>query len=241
MEQELLKIAEVACAVYADEKDIPAPKGYTMIAFLNSSANTQCAIFKNKNTLLVAFRGSQEVRDFIQDLKLRKVQFTKRRPKSQVHRGFNQAYRDVRVRLHKIYATHRKDIKDIIFTGHSLGGALATLASYDFKLDYNGDVVVRCVTLGSPRVGNRWFAKDFSKMIDDNTRIVNGGDPVTQIPSWWHLRYWHVTGQLRVGKLPYAAILKALLSPKVSLLGYHKCENYINNIRSMYNGGDEGA
>jgi hypothetical protein len=239
MEKRLISIVETACAVYADERDIPAPKNYKMIAFLDSSANTQCAVFKSKDTLLVAFRGSQEARDYIQDIKLRKVEFTKRRPKSKVHRGFNQAYRDVRVRLHKIYSTHKKDVKEVIFTGHSLGGALATLASYDFKLDYNDEVKVSCVSLGSPRVGNRWFAKDFNKMIDDTTRIVNGGDPVTQLPSWWHLRYWHVGGQLRVGKLPWAAVFKALISPKVSLLGYHKCDNYIENLKSIYSGGEE--
>ena len=44
----------------------------------------------------------------------------------------------------------------VLCCGHSLGGALATLASAWASYEYP-DADVRCVTLGSPRVGNPAF------------------------------------------------------------------------------------
>ncbi len=43
-------------------------------------------------------------------------------------------------------------------TGHSLGGALATLAAYDITKGCS-DVDVACYTYGAPRTGNHAFAR----------------------------------------------------------------------------------
>lgn len=42
----------------------------------------------------------------------------------------------------------------VLFTGHSLGGALATLATLDLKRRHPGTKVTM-YNYGSPRVGNR--------------------------------------------------------------------------------------
>ncbi len=60
--------------------------------------------------------------------------------------------------------------------GHSLGGALATLAAYDLKnvaAKHNLDVQVSCYTYGAPRVGNHAFAEDFDRIINDCFHVVN--------------------------------------------------------------------
>ena len=70
----------------------------------------------------------------------------------------------------------------VIFTGHSLGGALATLSSYyyaDKKLADNEPVLI---TFGQPRVGNEIFARKFMKLIPLVFRIARKGDIVTMIP-----------------------------------------------------------
>ena len=43
----------------------------------------------------------------------------------------------------------------VLATGHSLGGALATLAAVDIKKKLGGDV--EFINFGSPRVGNKEF------------------------------------------------------------------------------------
>ena len=48
--------------------------------------------------------------------------------------------------------------------GHSLGGALATLAAHQLRtvaLSYGVDRDLACYTFGAPRVGNHAFAREF--------------------------------------------------------------------------------
>ena len=70
----------------------------------------------------------------------------------------------------------------VIFTGHSLGGSIATLASYYYaknKLSENEPVLI---TFGQPRVGNENFAKDYMKLMPLVFRVARKGDIVTIIP-----------------------------------------------------------
>lgn len=51
--------------------------------------------------------------------------------------------------------------------GHSLGGALAQLASHDIRkaAEENGiNLKLLCYTFGSPRVGNHAFAREYNKV-----------------------------------------------------------------------------
>jgi triacylglycerol lipase len=67
-------------------------------------------------------------------------------------------------------------------TGHSLGGALATLAVAKLRMEED-----RCVnglyTFGSPRVGDRIFARNFNMEFNAAYRIVNNNDVVTRVPA----------------------------------------------------------
>ena len=70
----------------------------------------------------------------------------------------------------------------IIFTGHSLGGAIATLSSYYYaknKLSPNEPLLI---TFGQPRIGNINFAKRYMELIPLVFRIARKGDIVTIIP-----------------------------------------------------------
>ena len=61
--------------------------------------------------------------------------------------------------------------------GHSLGGALATLAAYDIckQLQESGreDVKVMCYSFGAPRTGNHAFANDYNRVVPDTWSIIN--------------------------------------------------------------------
>ena len=65
--------------------------------------------------------------------------------------------------------------KELYITGHSLGGAMATIAASRLK-----DEIEALYTYGSPRVGTRKFVKSFSNV--EHYRHVNNNDVVTSIP-----------------------------------------------------------
>lgn len=70
-----------------------------------------------------------------------------------------------------------------IFTGHSLGAALATLASFDAVT--SGYLPARHVAVynfGSPRVGNQALANAITKAIPDFYRVVHWEDIVPHLP-----------------------------------------------------------
>ena len=62
------------------------------------------------------------------------------------------------------YAVLTGDLQ-VLITGHSLGGALATLAAYDITraAEEQCPIKVHCMvyTFGAPRVGNHAFARDY--------------------------------------------------------------------------------
>ena len=82
-----------------------------------------------------------------------------------------------------------------MITGHSLGGALATIAGFDFfhdttltdefgeKWDRN---LINVVTFAAPRVGNEAFAKKFASTIGvaNSLRITSGYDMVPALPPY---------------------------------------------------------
>eukprot|EP01031_Cornospumella_fuschlensis_P029564 gene29564-35683_t len=74
----------------------------------------------------------------------------------------------------------------VIFTGHSLGGALATLAALDLKPKMLQDCEVGCISVGAPAVGNLAFVMYNQAMIEKSkgtVRFVNKDDFVPKILS----------------------------------------------------------
>ena len=66
----------------------------------------------------------------------------------------------------------------LLTAGHSLGGALATLAAYDIqqalvKQGQQQQVEVVCYSFGAPRTGNHAFARDYNHMVPDTWSIIN--------------------------------------------------------------------
>lgn len=84
----------------------------------------------------------------------------------------------------------KNDRPTVICTGHSLGGALATLCALWFKRRQPKSLVY-CVTFGSPRVGSSTFQDLYHKEIglDHHFRVVRKADPVSKVPSSKNYRH----------------------------------------------------
>jgi len=139
-------------------------------------AGTQAFLAKrtdeSENAMLVlAFRGTEmAAKDIHSDAKARLVTL---HGQERVHRGFLKAFSHVKDLIQADLKNH-PDIP-VYITGHSLGGALAVLATRLLVSDSQG----ACYTFGGPRVG--------TSQVDDQIktpiyRVVNSADLVPRVP-----------------------------------------------------------
>ncbi|KAJ8451194.1 hypothetical protein Cgig2_013966 [Carnegiea gigantea] len=120
----------------------------------------------------------------------------------QVHSGFLSAYDSVRPRLMSVIkkaigfiggASGPQFKWHVYCTGHSLGGALATLLALELsssQLAKIGAISVTMYNFGSPRVGNRRFAEVYNEKVKDSWRVVNHRDIIPTVPRL--MGYCHV-------------------------------------------------
>ena len=147
--------------------------GFTQWRFFDvASSNTQCLVAANETALLVVFRGTElgSLRDLLTDAN---VVWEREAGAGRVHQGFKRA-------LDSIWPALREHLLSVAqgravwLGGHSLGGALATLAARRLGADATG-----LVTFGSPRVGDSDFARQFDCPA---WRVVNNNDIVARVP-----------------------------------------------------------
>ena len=77
-------------------------------------------------------------------------------------------------------APHPERVR-VLCTGHSLGGAVAQLASFDIVRDLGVTPDrISCYTFGCPRIGNRALAAEFDEVVPDTWHVINDQDIVTR-------------------------------------------------------------
>lgn len=146
--------------------------------------NHSVDLWKCKDECVIAFRGTNALNDWFDNADVSQV----KRIGCKVHRGFDHGERLLHYRL----TNELPECERYWITGHSLGGALATL--YAVRLADAGLNVAGLYTFGSPRVGCRCFAQHADYVLSGrHFRVVHGNDVVPRVPR--PLRYRHC-GQL---------------------------------------------
>jgi len=161
--------------------------GFTDLrVFESSHTGAQCMVAHNDTVVLVIFRGTElgSGRDLLTDANFL---WGHEVAGGRVHRGFKQALDSIWRPLNG-YLERVGPSRALWLAGHSLGGALATLAAS--RLAGGGAGVVQgLMTFGSPRVGDGRFAQAIACPA---WRVVNGNDLIARLPP---TPYRHV-GQL---------------------------------------------
>jgi len=125
------------------------------------------------------------------------------------HRGFLEAHRTSFLDVLKLI----KNRDNCTFTGHSLGGALATLAAAELTMTKHTPAAL--VTFGEPRTGFRKLGHVLRSA--KGCRYVYGKDVVPTVP--WPIGFHHWRNEFRIPKWT-----------KGSRFEDHKIINYINSV-----------
>lgn len=136
---------------------------------------------ENKNQAFVAFKGTASLYDALTDLNAgTRASHTG----TAVHQGFYYAFESVFQELRQ-FISGLSGVTTVHCVGHSLGGAIATLAA-DWIKSTGAAAQVNLYTFGSPRVGLEMFArKCTSRLVADNIyRVYHKTDPVPMVPTW---------------------------------------------------------
>jgi triacylglycerol lipase len=160
--------------------------GLTGFEFFDKE-DTQAYVAWSDRTTVVAFRGTESIRDWMYNARTKLVDT----PVGRVHQGFHTALNAVWSRLGPLVQSQLEQKKAVWLCGHSLGGALATLAAA--RLLQEGLHPSGLYTYGQPRVGDRsGFARKFNQHFRARAfRFVNNNDLVPRVPPR-SMGYWHI-------------------------------------------------
>ncbi|KAI7844547.1 hypothetical protein COHA_001905 [Chlorella ohadii] len=191
--------------------------------FWEKQLDTKCCVGWNEDTVVISFRGTSSLKNVQADLQVWRSRFPAGigslllGTAPLVHSGFLCAYtangfnERLLSRLESILfrcTSERAESGNerpvnVYVTGHSLGGALASLCAFDIKkrcpcAEYL--VNVRCYTFGAPRVGNRAWARQYNQAVPDTWHIINSDDVVTSAGKFFFL-YTRTGHRVLINKL----------------------------------------
>lgn len=181
----------------------------------DEGTDTKAIVAELPDRIIVAFKGTTSTKNLQTDLKvnhhplssvvgrtedpspreqnrlLGRLNVKQMFRRARVHAGFANAYKTIKGGLMDVTAKLLQEKeRPICFTGHSLGGALATLSSLDVQLSLDVPKKhVMVASFGSPRVGNDAFQELYDAEVPSHWRFVAGGDIISRLPK---IGYRHV-------------------------------------------------
>ena len=199
--------------------------------------DAQAYVWTGQNSVYVSFRGTEASSDIIADLDVRMIPLPSIGTNVRVHLGFYRQFTSIKDQIWEYLSKY--ECESVVFCGHSLGAAVATIAAVAYAKEFP-DKHVKCFTVGSPRVGNKHFCKEFNTSVAQNYRIFNENDPVSMIPM--SMRFQHVdnavciydNGKKYMQKHDYHWLLRPFLSSQeldyTNLICDHNCKLYIDRL-----------
>jgi hypothetical protein len=158
--------------------------GPTVINGTGSGRINACLVGQNANGIIVAFRGTippgdpDSLPDWLEDFF--DVPSTCGALPGQVHSGFCHDIQSIIEPIIAAVKALNPSQNKVYVTGHSKGGALASLGAY--LLTAAGVSVQQVVTFASPRTGDPDFKAGYQKVIPNQIRYENYGDLVPLVP-----------------------------------------------------------
>lgn len=177
----------VSLANCTNRLPIPTPEPFTNQYRIvgidpdNGQRTMYAYIFYNESSACMVFTGTfykEEWRDNFHYQLSPAFKLRGYRKGVEVHSGFYSLYLSIRKKLWKWHHNH-PEIKEIFMSGHSLGGALSTLAAFDFAEEFTS---LLHYSFASPRVGNVAFSEAYDCRVNYRFRVYNTEDVIVAVP-----------------------------------------------------------
>ncbi len=186
----LAVLARLAYAPEAEVARVAGDQGFAAMKFFHErgpGVDTQAFAVADRQVAVVAFRGTEPdvLADIVSDLKIRRIPWMDTdATRGEIHRGFGAAELIVAEQVLAWLRANAPAAGIIHVTGHSLGGALATLFAARLKADAElGPRLATLHTFGCPRVGDQLFTRALDRELGECVvRVVHGADPVPMVP-----------------------------------------------------------
>lgn len=189
-------LQQFSCSACTSNRNIVGTRVFTVATSSIQDVQGFVAVNPSQSLVVIAFRGTANNVNWANNIAGVFVEMTPPAglfPAASngilVHSGFLNDYLSLRDQIQQqvTAAVAANPSFKVLFTGHSLGGAMATLATVDFLQHNVGRLpAVSLLTMGEPRVGNSAFATMVDTTLSSSssfsaTRLVNRGDPVPHI------------------------------------------------------------
>lgn len=183
----MAKLAKRVYDPFNDDKSLAAfqavftPLGLEVCErLIDEEAGTAGAVLASQELVVIVFRGTENLLDWRTNMR---VAWTELQGGVRVHTGFFRAYKPIRERLFaRVLELIRQKPRPVYITGHSLGGALAVMATAELANHDEAlvrDSIAACYTYGCPKAGDRSFDQYVKVPL---YRITNGVDLVPAVP-----------------------------------------------------------
>lgn len=164
------------------------PFTYKTVDSLTSTIHSTIFVDEGRKEVIIAFSGTKGATQLINEiLASYGVSYTLHDISgAKVMSYFFSYYKDFHQWLKTTLMGMGKEDYTFVFTGHSLGGALAVHGAVDVLLSNIGDSSkFKIYTYGHPRVGNKKFEEVLRNRVTDAYRLVHNRDMVPHVP-WCH-------------------------------------------------------
>ncbi|WP_224724846.1 lipase family protein [Paenibacillus vietnamensis] len=179
-------------------------------------------VLTSEQATVLAFRGSGSAVDWVADFIAQQTSYRPVKNAGLTHKGFTDIYMSSRNQILDILRQLPAD-RPLYITGHSLGGALATLSALDLasNTEFAAPIVY---TFGAPRVGDPQFVRKYNATVGTHWRFQNEFDIVPHLPTLVYQSpktkqtyyYLHVKGEVkrsfRMGSIAGNHILSSYFS-----------------------------
>lgn len=177
--------------------------------------------------VVIAARGTTSLMDWMCNASAYQTQFrdaTDLPVKNvEVHAGFYRQFIALLSKLDVDLQKHLKNGGKVLCCGHSLGGAISTIAALNYGNTYPKQVWH--ASFGSPRVGNKAFREAYTKCAKLQARLKHSRDPVPAVVP--PIDYWHVSQETHLGEPDPCSDIPILLD-----VGDHNMGKYVSAIQN---------